>query len=49
MKHAKIIGFLSVKGGVGKTTSVANLGVILAKDFGNFIFNQELFFRILNK
>src|SRR3989344_3282542 len=34
MKHAKIIGFLSVKGGVGKTTTVANLGALLAQDFG---------------
>ena len=34
MKKAKIIGFVSVKGGVGKTTTVANLGLILAKDFG---------------
>ncbi len=31
--HAKIIGFISIKGGVGKTSSVANLGTILAKDF----------------
>ena len=33
MKRAKIIGFISIKGGVGKTTTVANLGFILAKDF----------------
>ncbi len=33
MKHAKIIGFISVKGGVGKTTAVANLGLILSKDY----------------
>ncbi len=33
MKRAKIVGFVSVKGGVGKTTSVANLGLILTKDF----------------
>ena len=33
MRHARIIGFISVKGGVGKTTTVANLGLILAKDF----------------
>ena len=33
MKHARIIGFISVKGGVGKTTSVANLGFILANNF----------------
>ncbi len=33
MKHARIVGFISVKGGVGKTTAVANLGLVLAKDF----------------
>lgn len=33
MKRAKIIGFISIKGGVGKTTTVSNLGLILAKDF----------------
>ena len=29
----KIIGIIAIKGGVGKTTSVANLGAILAKEF----------------
>ncbi len=33
MRRARIIGFISIKGGVGKTTAVANLGLILAKDF----------------
>ena len=33
MRHARIIGFISVKGGVGKTTLVSNLGWILAKEF----------------
>ncbi len=33
MKRAKIIGFISTKGGVGKTTTVANLGYTLAKDY----------------
>ena len=33
MKHARIIGFVSVKGGVGKTTLVSNLGFILAEQF----------------
>ena len=33
MRRAKIIGFISIKGGVGKTTTVANLGFILANDF----------------
>ena len=33
MKHAKIIGFISSKGGVGKTTTVANIGLILAKNY----------------
>lgn len=33
MKRAKIIGFISIKGGVGKTTTVANLGFVLARDF----------------
>jgi len=32
--HARIFGFVSLKGGVGKTTTVANLGAILARDFG---------------
>ena len=34
MRRARIIGFISIKGGVGKTTSVANLGFILAKEYG---------------
>ncbi len=34
MRRARIIGFISIKGGVGKTTTVANLGFILARDFG---------------
>lgn len=29
----KVIGIIAIKGGVGKTTTVSNLGVILAKDF----------------
>ncbi len=33
MKSAKIIGFISIKGGVGKTTTVANLANTLANDF----------------
>ncbi len=33
MRRAKIIGFISIKGGVGKTTTVANLGFILANEF----------------
>ncbi len=33
MKRAKIVGFISIKGGVGKTTTVANLGFILAQNF----------------
>ncbi len=33
MRRAKIIGFISIKGGVGKTTTVANLGFVLARDF----------------
>ena len=33
MKRAKVVGFISIKGGVGKTTTVANLGIILARDF----------------
>jgi len=32
--HARIIGVISVKGGVGKTTTVANLGVVLNNYFG---------------
>lgn len=33
MRRAKIIGFISIKGGVGKTTAVANLGFVLANNF----------------
>lgn len=34
MASGKIIGIISLKGGVGKTSSVANLGAALASDFG---------------
>lgn len=34
MKKGKIIGVVAIKGGVGKTTTVSNLGAVLAKDFG---------------
>lgn len=34
MKSAKVIGVISVKGGVGKTTVVSNLGAALANQFG---------------
>jgi len=30
---SKIIGIISIKGGVGKTTTVANLGAVLSKEF----------------
>tara|TARA_Y100000310_G_scaffold203351_1_gene203580 strand:- start:10367 stop:11179 length:813 start_codon:yes stop_codon:yes gene_type:complete len=33
-KNGKIIGVISLKGGVGKTSSVANLGAALASEFG---------------
>jgi len=33
MKHAKIIGFVSIKGGVGKTTAVANIGAVLSHEY----------------
>jgi len=34
MSKGKIIGIISLKGGVGKTSSVANLGAVLASEFG---------------
>jgi septum site-determining protein MinD len=34
MSEGKIIGVISLKGGVGKTSSVANLGAVLASEFG---------------
>ena len=34
MVKGRIIGVVSLKGGVGKTTTVANLGASMAKDFG---------------
>jgi len=33
MSNGKIIGIISLKGGVGKTSSVANLGAVLATEF----------------
>lgn len=33
----KILGIISGKGGVGKTTTVANLGVALVNEFGKKI------------
>jgi len=33
-KKGKIIGIISLKGGVGKTTTVANLGAAMANEFG---------------
>lgn len=33
MKKSRVIGVISIKGGVGKTTTVSNLGAILANDF----------------
>jgi MinD-like ATPase involved in chromosome partitioning or flagellar assembly len=34
MSKGKIIGIISIKGGVGKTTAVSNLGAVLANEFG---------------
>lgn len=34
MAKGKIIGIISIKGGVGKTTTVSNLGAVLAREFG---------------
>jgi len=36
-KKGKIIGIISLKGGVGKTTTVANLGAAMANEFGKNI------------
>ncbi len=33
MEKGKVIGIVSIKGGVGKTTTVSNLGALLAKEF----------------
>ncbi|MFQ5475058.1 MAG: AAA family ATPase, partial [Candidatus Nanoarchaeia archaeon] len=33
MSDGKVIGIISIKGGVGKTTTVANLGAVLADEF----------------
>ncbi len=34
MKRTKVIGIVSVKGGVGKTSITSNLGAVLARHFG---------------
>jgi septum site-determining protein MinD len=34
MSGGKVVGVISIKGGVGKTTVVSNLGAVLAKGFG---------------
>jgi septum site-determining protein MinD len=34
MNSGKVIGVISIKGGVGKTTVVSNLGAVLARQFG---------------
>ena len=34
MGQAKIFGVIALKGGVGKTTVVSNLGTSLARDYG---------------
>jgi len=33
-KKGKIVGIISIKGGVGKTTTVSNLGALLSSEFG---------------
>jgi MinD-like ATPase involved in chromosome partitioning or flagellar assembly len=34
MAKGKIVGIIAIKGGVGKTTTVSNLGALLANEFG---------------
>lgn len=40
-RHARVVGVFSCKGGVGKTTTAANLGTLLAERFGNGVIVVE--------
>lgn len=44
----KVIGVISIKGGVGKTTTVANLGAILALEFGQRVLLVDANFSAAN-
>ena len=44
-EKGKIIGIISLKGGVGKTTTVANLGATLSSEFNKKVFRCLLLLR----
>ena len=44
----KIIGLISLKGGVGKTSCTANIGASLAKEFGKKVLLVDANFSVPN-